>query len=292
MLRAKDIYGEITDNIISELEKGVPPWEKPWFNKAPINAVTGQSYKGVNFLNLISVLSKLNIENADFRFLTFQQAVKNNWTVKRGEKAVARVIYFNPAPKLRPESEIKPRSVKVPILRTYPVFHSSQINGMPDFQEPEMLQGVESINAVEIMIWASKADIRFSKYDAYYSPLLDVISMPAKEQFSSIEGYYGTLLHELGHWAGHSSRLNRQLENQYGSEAYAIEELIVELAMVFLFSELGLKFSSRNHISYMDSWIRVLKNDRFQIKKASSEAQKIANFLMSFTSFEEIAITA
>ncbi|KKN63806.1 hypothetical protein LCGC14_0497900 [marine sediment metagenome] len=54
-----DLYDEITDRIIGELEAGRVPWVQPWATaaaKAPLampnNAATGRSYSGINVLIL------------------------------------------------------------------------------------------------------------------------------------------------------------------------------------------------------------------------------------------------
>lgn len=50
-----DVYQQVTDRIIAELEKGTAPWVKPWKDtrgagSIPYNAVSGRHYSGVNIL--------------------------------------------------------------------------------------------------------------------------------------------------------------------------------------------------------------------------------------------------
>ncbi len=110
--------------------------------------------------------------------------------------------------------------------------------------------------------------------------------MPEREAFTGTdtstpaEGYYGTLLHELTHWTGHEKRCDRDLRNRFGSEAYAAEELIAELGAAFLCADVGVTPQPRlDHAQYVQSWLRVLKNDKRAIFTASSKAAQAADYL-------------
>src|SRR5437870_9939300 len=70
---------------------------------------------------------------------------------------------------------------------------------------------------------------------AFYRPSTDSIQMPPFEAFRDAQSYYATLAHETTHWTAHDSRLARDLGgSRFGSEAYAIEELVAELGAAFL----------------------------------------------------------
>ena len=44
-----DIYREVTDRIISELEKGIIPWKKPWISAGTcVSHATGKTYSLLN----------------------------------------------------------------------------------------------------------------------------------------------------------------------------------------------------------------------------------------------------
>jgi antirestriction protein ArdC len=54
-----NIYREITDKIIAELERGVVPWVQTWNSSRqlcplglPVNGLTRRSYSGINILLL------------------------------------------------------------------------------------------------------------------------------------------------------------------------------------------------------------------------------------------------
>lgn len=105
-----------------------------------------------------------------------------------------------------------------------------------------------------------------------------------KGAFKNAEGYFGTALHELAHWSGHPSRLNRSTLNEsyrFGDLNYAREELRAELASVFLAAERGIPHDPSQHAAYVGSWIRALKEDRNEIFRAAHDASAAADFLFS-----------
>jgi antirestriction protein ArdC len=127
-----------------------------------------------------------------------------------------------------------------------------------------------------------------------YNPILDVIRIPGRNEFDSSAEYYSTLFHELGHWTGHKTRLNREEVAQaiiFGSSDYSKEELTAELTASFLCSVSGIRNTSviENEIAYIQSWIEVLKRDKKFIISAGSKAKKAADFLLSDLEEEPLA---
>ncbi len=108
----------------------------------------------------------------------------------------------------------------------------------------------------------------------------DDIRLPDRERFRSPENFYAVALHELTHWTGHKSRLARDLKNRFGTEAYAMEELVAELGAAFLSAETGVKGKLEHHASYVESWLRVLKGDKKAIVTAASAASKASRFIL------------
>lgn len=105
---------------------------------------------------------------------------------------------------------------------------------------------------------------------AYYMPGLDYIQLPNREQFASADKYYATALHELGHWTGHETRLNRDGitgGHAFGSEGYAKEELRAEISSLVVGQELGVGHDPEQHAAYVANWISILQND---LKRDSS----------------------
>ena len=116
---------------------------------------------------------------------------------------------------------------------------------------------------------------------AFYSTFQDKIVLPQKHQFASEAEYYSVALHELTHWTGHDTRLNRSLENSFGSEAYAFEELVAEIGATFMCNHVGIEAQTMDsHTNYLKSWLKVLKNDNRAIFKAARLAQKASDFLL------------
>ena len=121
-----------------------------------------------------------------------------------------------------------------------------------------------------------------------YSARDDIINMPAREAFTgtatsgATESYYAVLLHELTHWSGHQSRLDRQLSNRFGNKAYAMEELIAELGASFLCAECAITTEPRpDHANYIADWLDVLKKDKRAIFTAARKASEATEFLIA-----------
>ena len=102
---------------------------------------------------------------------------------------------------------------------------------------PEQKGEVFSFPVIDAMIennaWV--CPIRPEQQDrAYYSVSKDHIVVPTKEQFVDGESFYGTLLHEMTHSTGASSRLGRLKACTFGDDNYAREELVAELGSALI----------------------------------------------------------
>jgi antirestriction protein ArdC len=202
--------------------------------------------------------------------------------VRKGEKATP--VYFYKPIEVEDKSADSDHDIRrIPILRTFSVFHASQVEGITALAPPVATKTVpERIEDVEIIVRASGVPVRIGGDRAFYSPALDVIQLPKDEAFHSPAERAATLFHELSHSTGHPSRLNRDLSGKFGSPAYAKEELRVELASYAIGSMLGLPCDVPNHASYLQSWIAVLKQDRREVFHAAAEAQRIADYILGF----------
>jgi antirestriction protein ArdC len=114
--------------------------------------------------------------------------------------------------------------------------------------------------------------------------------MPAMEGFRTPESYYATLAHELTHFTGHPSRLNRRFDGRrWGDEGYAMEELVAELGAAFLCAGLGLAMDVRDdHAAYIGSWLKVLLDDKRAVFTAAGHAQRAADFLHALQPAAEV----
>jgi len=274
----RDIYQEVTDKIITALEAGTPPWRRPWdAPSGPFNGATGHQYRGINTLML--GMNPMSYETGDPRWMSFKQAQEKGWHVIRGSKA-STVVFFKKLEILDPDNDDDKKTV--PVIRSYPVFHASQLDGIPAYVAPAIgdvpWQKPES---AQVILTASGVPVREGGERAFYSPSTDHIQLPPTATFAGPEQWAQTALHELGHATGHPSRLNRDLRNRFGSNAYAMEELRAELASAFMGWELGISADIPQHASYIDSWLEVLKQDRRAIFSASADAQKIADWCLS-----------
>lgn len=283
----RDNYQEVTDRIVAALEQGTAPWRRPWnpdraAPTGPQNAVTGNRYHGVNVMLLGS--DPRSWEFGDPRWCSYQQAKAKGWQVRGGEKATT--IFFFTRVEVgndKTVAEVTEEATKfIPVLRAYPVFHASQIDGIAKYEPPSLTDAPwRRPEAVDEILRNSGVSIRLGGDRAFYSPTTDHIQLPPDAAFASRDGWAATALHELGHATGHPSRLNRDLRNRFGSAAYAQEELRAELASVFMAGELGIPANVENHASYVDSWLKTLKNDKREIFRAAADAQRVADWCLS-----------
>ncbi|MGE0175229.1 MAG: ArdC family protein [Oligoflexales bacterium] len=283
----RDLYQEITDKIVTSLEKGVSPWKCPWDQARygghaglPHNAKMNRCYSGINVP--ILWMTKEEKGYGSNGWLTYKQATEMGGNIKKGEKSTS-VVYWNFTDVADPKDG-DPNNVKrIPFLKCFNVFNVEQCEGIeiqkPDIKTPE--QAWEDIQRIEGIVQANNVDLRFEYKGvrACYVPAFDCISMPRKERFKTSGDYYCTLFHEMTHWTGHHSRLERDFKGRFGDESYAFEELIAEMGSAFLFADLGLE-GNVQHDSYIASWLRVLKNDKKAIFKAATEASKAHQFIL------------
>jgi antirestriction protein ArdC len=175
------------------------------------------------------------------------------------------------------------------MLKSYVVFNSNDVDGV-SFERPQLTE-IERLQQCERFIQDTKAQIKFGGDSACYIPMLDIINMPQAESFKSTADYYATMFHELGHWTGHASRLDRFksgfAEEVSGARAeYAFEELVAELSSAMLCSEYQVE-GQLQHASYIASWLKALRNDKKFIFKAAAQAQKVFDYFSQVTESDE-----
>lgn len=136
------------------------------------------------------------------------------------------------------------------------------------------------------MIEASGADVRIGGGQAYYAPGADYVAVPPQAAFLEPINWYRTTLHELGHWTGHATRLDREQSGRFGSAAYAREELVAEMSSAFACASLTIQPTVR-HADYIGSWLQVLREDEKAIFRAASAASKAADYLLAYAPDEQ-----
>ncbi|WCJ66132.1 zincin-like metallopeptidase domain-containing protein (plasmid) [Agrobacterium tumefaciens] len=282
-MQSKDTYQRITDAIIEQLEAGTKPWIRPWrgtVRRSPVpQRATGEAYRGINVIMLW--LSSQLAGYDENTWMTYRQAQDLGGQVRKGEQGTLVVKYGTFTPK---EQEADDKSI--PYLKGYTVFNVEQIDGLPDhFKSPVEDIPVGSmplLGHVEDFIGRTAAKITYGGKQACYRPGPDDIEMPARERFLSEVHLYSTVLHELGHWTGAKHRLNRDLSGRFGTESYAVEELVAELSAAFVCADLGVEHDPReNTATYLESWLKVLKQDKRAIVTAAAKAQAVADYLHS-----------
>jgi antirestriction protein ArdC len=284
----QDIYSRITNQIVSHLEQGVRPWVRPWNAEHAAGRITrplrhnGKPYSGINVISLWASAMAQNF--AAPIWMTFKQAADLDAHVRKGEKG-ALVVYADSI--TRKETDEKTGDEidrEIPFLKGYTVFNVEQIDGLPESyyaRAAPSLDPVARIEHAEMFFTAQGATIRHGGNCAFYSIAADAIQMPAFESFRDADSYYATLAHEFTHWTGSKSRLDRDFGgHRFGSEGYAIEELVAELGAAFLCADLELALEPReDHASYIASWLKVLSADNRAVFIAAAHAQRAAEYI-------------
>ena len=282
-----NIYEEITNRIISQLEKGEIPWHKPW------SGVVSGAYNRVS-KKPYSLLNQMILQH-DGEYATYKQWSELGGKVKKGEKA--EIVVFWKILQVEEAKDGKVEKKSIPLLKYINVFHISQIDGV----EPKDMKPIEhnSIEEAE-QIKTAYADrehlvIKEIVTDrAFYSPSRDYIQVPCKEQYKDVMEFYSTLFHEMVHSTGHRDRLGRLDLNaklaSFGSEEYSKEELIAEIGSAFLMNHIGIETAKtfKNSTAYIQNWLQVLRNDNKFIVSASSKAEKAMKYILG-TDVEVIA---
>ncbi|WP_421950123.1 ArdC family protein [Pelagibacterium sp.] len=285
-----NLYDEITNRIIAELEAGRVPWVQPWgaaHAKAalamPSNAATRRQYSGINILILWGAVIEHGYPTQ--HWLTFRQALSLGGNVRKGEHGTT-VVYadrFTPEDEKRRAREAGEDAQAIPFLKRFTVFNAAQCDGLPNDLAVEAPPAPEGLvePRVEALIRATGIDFRIGGGRAFYVPALDYVQVPPPQAYHEPINWHRTALHELGHATGHRSRLSRDLAGSFGSKKYAFEELVAEINAAFCCASLGIVPTVR-HADYIGEWLDVLREDNRAIVRAASQASKAADWILSF----------
>ena len=274
----------VVDGILKEMEKGVAPWHKPWIVTQRQNIVSKKPYRGVNRL-----ITSLLAPQEDY-FITFLQAKQMGGQVVAGSKSLPVVFWSNIKDSSRSKqgkTEGSSEESKISntdsdsyfMMRYYRIFKLCDIKGV---DRPQVGTEKKENRDIEAFIQSTGASVVHGGSIAAFSPVNDVVEMPDKRRFDSEEQYYHVMFHELVHWTGNTSRLNRfKKEDRFGSEPYSKEELVAEIGAAMLCHVYGINLIPQN-AAYMASWLKVLKNDNNMIISAASRAEKALDYLGVF----------
>lgn len=270
-----DIYAEITNRMIAELDNGIIPWQKPWMatGKA-ISHTTGKPY---------SLLNQMLLGRAG-EWLTFKQVNEEGGFVRKGEKAKIVVFWTW----LEKEDKETGEKTQIPFLKYYNVFHLDQCENIKAKYSEASHEPVNPDETAEAIIeeYVKREGVSIEHREgdsAYYQPMTDTIVLPLMDQFRACAEYYGTAFHELIHSTGHVKRLARiDSTANFGSENYSKEELVAELGSASLVHHCGMETASSFHNStaYIQNWLQALRNDKRFIVSATSKAEKAVNYIL------------
>jgi antirestriction protein ArdC len=281
----KDIFERITNQIVNAIEEGAGSSRMPWrtsggFPSSPINAASRRMYRGINVLVLWAAAQEKGYKSGTWA--TYKQWQELGAQVRKGEKSANVVFwkFFDRTEDTEEASEASRNGARrIPMARDYWVFNAEQVDGYnPPHEKPrtkaERLEGAEEFfNALGV-------NIQSGENRAFYRLETDTVHMPPFEAFKEPLFYYSVLSHETTHWTAAPPRLNRNLSGRFGSEAYAMEELVAELGASFLCTTLGLPSDPRkNHAPYISSWLKALKSDKRAIFTAAAKAQEAVDWM-------------
>ncbi len=269
-----DIYREVTDRIIAQMEQGLIPWQKPWIASGGcISHATGKPY---------SLLNQMLLGRAG-EYVTFKQCQQEGGHIRKGEKAHM-VVFWKWIEQEDEEGEKK----EVPFLRYYSVFHIDQCEGLAAKHEKPLPQTANANETADRIIadYLRREGVKLLHEQgdrAFYRPSTDSIALPHMAQFAATAEYYSTAFHELTHSTGHASRLDRLTATaHFGNEEYSKEELIAEIGASALVLHAGLETSAsfKNNAAYIQNWLTALRNDRRFIISAAGKAEKAVNLIL------------
>ena len=292
------------DEVMKNLDEGAGIWKAGWsMPKVPESAITKKQYHGIN--NVTLSLVAMSRGYGDYRWVTFNQMQEKGWTFKTDEEgnslgkgAGVSIEYFDLIDKqtgkrldrsvldgmtIEEKNDYFTHNVK-PIRKFYRVFNGDVINGIPALEKTE-INPMEKVDRVEKLLdyWnENEAKIVYGGSQAYYRPKTDEIHLPNREKFFSMQEFYSTALHELGHSTGHESRLNRNIENLFGTPDYALEELRAEIASMFIEQDLEIQVDAehkRNNSAYIAAWKKEIKDNPNALFTAITDADKIAKYV-------------
>lgn len=295
MATQQELRESITNQIVQSLENGVSPWRRPWTSHpcsgTPTNAVSEKPYTGVNPL-LLNVAAEQRGFKSKY-WATYRQwdelgfqVTKRPRDVEKGQFGTT-IVWCKPVTKHEFNNDEDHENEKTFfMLKSFVVFNGEQVTGDGIEKYHAVLTPIasnrieERFDEAERVVSATGADIRYGGDRAFYSISDDFIQMPIRGQFTESD-WYEAVFHELAHWS--EPRLG--WDRQFPENTYSLGELIAELSACYLSGELGLPIaeSLENHAAYLQSWLQTMKADSRFIFRATSQASKAADFILSFS---------
>lgn len=282
MTVTQDIQAEIAAKVIALMTEHGSDWTRPWASNGggmPANAATGKQYRGINIMLLMMT------GHSGQHWATYRQWATMGAQVTKGQKSTT-IVFWKPLEKEREDGSKDTWWM----LKSYKVFNSDQVEGWQEPAAPVAAQAEDhtwqGCPSMESIFDAAGVSIAHGGDKAFYAPGPDRVQMPPKDAFvgtatsSASECYYSTLAHEVTHWTGHKSRIDRITHKKFGDKAYGFEELVAEMGAVFLSIQHGVSVAPRpDHAQYLNSWLKALKAEPSMIMTAASAAQKATDYI-------------
>ena len=275
-MNIKDLETKVTNQVIASLEAGVPPWHQQWVKDGSTNALlmshhngeTGHTYTGINWL-----------------ITQFSEYSSNDWYTKKGAikatgldkpipyeefKNGTNIVFYKPINK-----EVDGEDVRYSVRRVYTIWNREQIIGLPDVEPDESMDGFDPHTEIEEMLknLDLKGGVSLGGDRACYIPSKDAICLPKDSAFTDENERESTKAHEGIHATGAKHRLDRN------KPSYAYEELVAELGAAMVCASLGVPLDKLQHTSYIQSWLKQLKDDTSFVFKAAADASKAVKYL-------------
>jgi len=271
-------------------------WVRPWVSQSPQRFDGKLSYSGSNVMFLMMygwMAARAKTEPCPYKtprlvaqwesMRTLPEFTQYYGTLKQWSAAGARVkkgatelplMLASTGGKEQDDGTMK----YFTYFKPFGVFNSSQVEGW----EPPTATVVEADEAAK-----TKFDALLAKHSprviesgkAAFNPVTDLLMMPPADAFPNRNEYYGTFLHELIHWTGHSTRLDRKFSRE--QELYAFEELVAELGSTMLSAEYGFAVSDQQTLHYLSGWGTALRADKTAGRRALSLSMAAVKYLNS-----------
>lgn len=277
---------DLAKKVIQDIETGKPFfWDAGHSGGLPHNGVTGSRYRGGNAVALLITAKERGY--TDNRWLTYSQANKKGWKIKKGEHGI-RVEFWTDKKVVEEinqetgKKEKKLEELEHPVVRNYIVFNAEQIDGIT-LESAKPLNDADKNKYMENMLKNSEAMIfEDQMVSNFYNIKEDEVHVMPRKYFKTLDQFYAVCAHEIAHSTGNEKRLNRSMNGSFGTPEYAKEELRAEMASMFLHQEYGIQFDDKhyeNHAAYLQSWAKAIKDDPNELYKAAADAQKIADYV-------------
>jgi antirestriction protein ArdC len=285
---SKKVHKIFADKMIQMIEDGsadgkwIAPWDK-FASDLPVNMVSKKHYNGINIFLLWA---------AGFGsqyWGTMKQWNEAGATIRKGEKPTQIIFYTTFESKTETDSNGDPKVI--PSLRYYKVWNGQQVEGWNEPAKTDRVLTKDELHKrCDDLINATGADIRHGGNRACYVPSRDCILLPEFNSFRDADAYYQTAFHELAHWTGHTSRMDRTFGKRFGDHAYALEELLAEMSAGILCATVGLETHTRaDHAKYIKNWLEALNERPECLVAVASQASKVVDYLLDYETQQDQA---